>query len=82
MPPPDLAALQGPIALLMQSAEPVTRFTAEAAAAQPAAVARGFRFLIAAYTTVWLVLAVYILSVSVRLRRLANQVRRLKESAS
>ncbi len=81
MPPVDPPALLGPIALLAQSAEPITRFTAETAAAQPAVVARGFRFLIAAYTAVWLVLALYIVSVSVRLRRLSNQVRRLKETA-
>jgi len=81
MAPVDLSAFHGPLALLMQSGEPVTRFTAEAAAAQPAVVARGFRFLIAAYSAVWAILAVYILSVSIRLRRLSNQVRRLKEQS-
>jgi CcmD family protein len=52
---------------------------AASAALEPAQVARGFRFLTAAYTVVWVILAVYIMSLSVRLRRLSQQVRRLKE---
>ena len=42
---------------------------------------RGLRFLNLAYTAVWVVLAVYMLSLSLRLRRLSAQVRRLKERA-
>ncbi len=81
MTPVDLPAFHGPLALLMQSSEPITRFTAEAAAAQPAAIARGFRFLIAAYSAVWAILAIYMVSISGRLRRLRNQVKRLKEQS-
>ncbi|PYS95603.1 MAG: hypothetical protein DMF50_08085 [Acidobacteria bacterium] len=53
--------------------------TADTVAAQPAVAARGFRFLIGAYTAVWMILALYLLSLSVRLRALSRQVRRLKE---
>jgi CcmD family protein len=50
------------------------------AAADPVAVSeRGLRFLMGGYIAVWVILAAYILSLSVRLRRLARQVRRLKE---
>ena len=82
LPPAGSATgLAGALAILAQTAEPITRFAAESAAAQPAVVARGFRFLIAAYSAVWFILAVYIVSVSVRLRRLSNQVRRMKEQS-
>ena len=47
--------------------------------AAPVAAERGLGFLMAAYTIVWVILAVYLMSLSVRLRRLAQQVRRLKE---
>lgn len=53
--------------------------SAAAAAGQPVDVARGFRFLIGAYTVVWLILAAYMMTLSARLRRLSRQVRRLKE---
>lgn len=64
------------IAALLAQTDPAIKMSA---AAQPANVERGFRFLIGAYTVVWVVLAVYMFSVSVRLRRLSRQVRRLKE---
>jgi len=48
-------------------------------ASQPEFAARGFRFLVGAYSVIWFILAGYILSLSVRLRRLSQQVRRLKE---
>lgn len=60
---------------------PVTRFAAEAAAAAPEANLRRFRFLIAAYVAVWTILAAYLFSLSVRLRSLSQQVRRLKDRA-
>jgi CcmD family protein len=63
----------------MQDA-PVTRFAAEAAA-DPEANVRRFRFLIGAFVAVWTILAAYLLTLSVRLRRLSRQVRRLKERA-
>ena len=62
----------------IQEAAPAA-FTADTVAAQPAVAARGFRFLIAAYSAVWTILVFYLLTLSVRLRRLSAQVRRMKE---
>ena len=76
---PNFSSVVPLLALLAQ--EPVTGFTAENVAARPEIVERGLRFLNLAYTAVWVVLAVYLLSLSMRLRRLAQQVRRLKERA-
>jgi CcmD family protein len=73
---PDLASIGASFTALLQAA---TVSDAAAAALEPAQVERGFRFLTAAYTVVWVILAVYIMSLSVRLRRLSQQVRRLKE---
>ncbi len=39
---------------------------------------KNFKFLFWAYTLIWLVLAVYLVTLSVRLRSLSAQVRRLK----
>ena len=61
--------------------DPAAGFVAENVAARPEVVERGLRFLNLAYTAVWVVLAVYLLSLSLRLRRLSSQVRRLKERA-
>jgi CcmD family protein len=69
--------LAGAIAAVQEAAP--TAFTADTVAAQPAVAARGFRFLIGAYSAVWTILVVYLLTLSVRLRRLSAQVRRLKE---
>ncbi|HEU4400734.1 MAG TPA: CcmD family protein [Candidatus Polarisedimenticolia bacterium] len=55
--------------------------TAETVAARPEVAARGFRYLIGAYSAVWTILALYLLTLSIRLRRLSNQVRRLRERA-
>jgi CcmD family protein len=65
------------IALLAQ--DPSTGFSAAEAAARPEVVERGLRFLNLAYTAVWIVLAAYLFSLSVRLRRISLQVKRLKE---
>jgi len=73
---PDPASMAASFTALLQAAAVPD---AAAAALEPSQVARGFRFLTAAYTVVWIVLAVYIMSLSVRLRRLSQQVRRLKE---
>jgi CcmD family protein len=67
------------LALLAQDS--ATGFVAENVAARPEVVERGLRFLNLAYTAVWVVLAVYLLSLSFRLRRLSSQLRRLKERA-
>ncbi len=67
------------LALLLQ--EPATGFTAESVGARPEVVERGLFFLNLAYTTVWVVLALYIGTLSIRLRRLSRQVARLKDRA-
>lgn len=74
-----LSSVASFLALLAQ--EPAAAFAAENVAARPEVVERGLRFLNLAYTAVWVVLAVYLLSLSLRLRRLSAQVRRLKERA-
>lgn len=58
--------------------EPAT-VASDAVAARPDQVARGFHYLMAAYTAVWVILALYLLSLSIRLRRISAQLRRLKE---
>jgi len=74
-----------PIALLagllagIQEGSPGIAMTAAEAMARPEAVQRGLRFLMAAYTVVWIVLALYLLTLSFRQRRLAHQLRRLRE---
>ncbi len=66
-----LALAQGPLATATGSAlDP---------SAQAAMIERGLRFLMSAYTIVWVILALYMVSLSVRLRRISSQVRRLKE---
>ncbi len=76
---PHLEPVASVFALLVQ--DPATGFTAENVAARPDVVERGLRFLNLAYTAVWVVLAVYLLSLSIRLRRLSRQIARLKERA-
>lgn len=79
MMPHDPAPLSALVAALQDL--PVTRFAAETAASDPEANARRFRFLIGAFVAVWMILSVYLLTLSVRLHRLSRQVRRLKERA-
>jgi CcmD family protein len=76
---PHMEPLASAFALLLQ--EPATGFTAETVAARPEVVERGLQFLNYAYTAVWVVLAVYLFSLSIRLRRLSRQIARLKERA-
>jgi len=56
--------------------------TAAAATADPASqaaiVERKLHFLAWAYTVVWVILALYLVSLSVRLRRLSGALRRLR----
>jgi CcmD family protein len=54
-------------------------FVAGEAAARPDQAARGLRFLNAAYTAVWVILAAYLLLLSVRQRRLERQMQRLRQ---
>jgi CcmD family protein len=79
------AALAGQIAAL---ASGYVQAAAEGAAAAgatagdgaaPPNVLRGLRFLSGAYTAVWIILAAYFALLSLRQRRLARQVRRLRE---
>lgn len=70
----------GPLLALMAQ-DPAAGFVADTVAARPEVVERGLRFLNLAYTAVWVVLAVYMLSLSLRLRRLSTQLRRLRERA-
>jgi CcmD family protein len=53
--------------------------SAAEAAVRPDAVGRGLRFLAGAYGVVWTILGAYLVILSFRLRRLARQVRRLRE---
>lgn len=48
-------------------------------ASRPEIVARRLTFLTWAYSVVWLILGAYIITLSVRQRRLARQIRRLRE---
>ena len=52
---------------------------AAGAAVRPDAVERGLRFLAGAYSVVWTILGTYLVILSFRLRRVARQVRRLRE---
>jgi CcmD family protein len=72
------SALSALIAAIQEGA-PRAAMTAAEAAARPEAVRRGLRFLAGAYSVVWGVLAVYLVMLSMRQRRLAQQIRRLRE---
>jgi CcmD family protein len=77
-----LAALAAHLPSLLFSVQEGTSAAglgAETVAANPDKAARGFRFLIGAYTMVWTILAIYLLSLSIRLRSLSLQVRRLRD---
>lgn len=60
------------------AASPAGAMVAETAA-RPEQVLRGLRFLSGAYTVVWVILAAYLVMLSLRQRRLSRQVRRLRE---
>ncbi len=75
----DLTSIATTLAAFAQESPSAAGFTADTVASRPEVAARGFRFLIGAYSVVWVVLAIYLLTLSVRLRRLSVQVRRLKE---
>jgi len=75
----DLAAMAARGLAAIQAAAPETTFAAGEAAARPDQVARGLRFLNAAYTAVWVILAAYLVLISARQRRLERQMQRLKQ---
>ena len=63
---------------LIQAASPDAAFvTGEVVRSDQ--VARGLRFLNAAYTAVWVILAAYLVLLSVRQRRLERQMQRLRQ---
>ena len=62
----------------IQAAAPDVPFVAGEAAARPDQVIRGLRFLTAAYTAVWVILAAYLVLLSLRQRRLERQLDRLR----
>ena len=62
----------------IQAAVPDAGFVTGEAAARPDQVARGLRFLTAAYTAVWVILAAYLVLLSVRQRRLERALDRLR----
>ena len=70
--------LRGLLAAI-QDSPVVTGVSAAEVAVRPDAVERGLRFLAGAYGVVWTILGVYFLILSFRLRRLARQVRRIRE---
>ena len=63
----------------VQAAVPDPAFVTGEAAARPDQVARGLRFLNAAYTAVWVILAAYLVLISTRQRRLERQMQRLRQ---
>src|SRR5205809_256630 len=63
----------------IQDSPVVAGVSAAGAAVRPDAVERGLRFLAGAYGVVWAVLGAYLVILSLRLRRVARQVRRLRE---
>jgi CcmD family protein len=78
----SLLGLLASLSAFAQEAAPMVDAAAAAAeaAAQPDAVTRRLHFLVGAYSAVWIVLAVYLWTISMRLRRLHQAVRRIKES--
>jgi len=66
------------LAATIQAAAPEAPFVAGEAAARPDQVVRGLRFLTAAYTAVWVILAAYLVLLSMRQRRLERTLDRLK----
>ena len=79
MSPHEPGAIVAALLAIAQEATPPTAFSAAEAAARPEVVQRGLRFLTAAYSVVWVILAAYILSLSIRQRRMAQQIRRIRE---
>ena len=76
---PGPGALLASLLAVVQEPAASTAFSAAEAAARPEVVQRGLRFLTGAYSVVWVILAAYLLSLSIRQRRLAQQLRRLRE---
>ncbi len=70
-------ALLASLSAFAQEAAPAV--DAAAGAAGPDAITRRLHFLVGAYSAVWIVLAVYLWTISMRLRRLHQAIRRLKD---
>jgi CcmD family protein len=73
------ATAAGAIQAAAEGAAASGTMTAEAALARPEVVASRLRFLSVAYSMVWAILAVYLVMLSLRQRRLARQIRRLRD---
>ena len=74
---PGLAA--GVVQAAAGEAANTASMAAVAAAARPEQVLRGLRFLSGAYTMIWVILAAYLVMLSLRQHRLSRQVRRLRD---
>jgi len=74
-----LVGLLASLSAYAQEAVPAAAGAVEAVA-RPDAVTRRLHFLVLAYSAVWLVLAVYLWTISIRLRRLHQAIRRVKDS--
>lgn len=70
--------LNGLLAAIQDNAAAAGVAAAEAAV-RPDAVERGLRFLAGAYGVVWAILGGYLVILSFRVRRVARQVRRIRE---
>jgi CcmD family protein len=75
----EAAALFGHGLAAIQAAAPDAVLVVGEAASRPDQVARGLRFLNAAYTAVWVILAAYLVLISLRQRRLERQMQRLRQ---
>lgn len=75
----EAAALFGHGLAAIQAAAPDAAAVVGEAASRPDQVARGLRFLNAAYVAVWVILAAYLVLISLRQRRLERQMQRLRQ---
>ncbi|HEV8200841.1 MAG TPA: CcmD family protein [Candidatus Polarisedimenticolia bacterium] len=75
----EAAALVGHGLAAIQAAAPDAAIAVGEASSRPDQVARGLRFLNAAYTAVWVILAAYLVLISMRQRRLERQMQRLRQ---
>jgi CcmD family protein len=75
----ELASMLGHGLAAVQAAVPDAPFVAGEATARPDQMARGLHFLNAAYTAVWVILAAYLVLISLRQRRLERQMQRLRQ---
>jgi CcmD family protein len=75
----EAAAFFGHGLAAIQAAAPDAAMAVAETASRPDQVARGLRFLNAAYVAVWVILAAYLVLISMRQRRLERQMQRLRQ---